>query len=190
MSRRLGTPRGWLGWHPDRFVGVLSRCVAQIERLGQGSPGPSAWRHPPDRRGPRLSDWVARLLGARGAVAAVRQDENEVTVNGQGDSEEGRPCTKPAIEDAQLLRFLSKQAGPEPRESLKPSRTTPYQERQGQSNNDTTEEPTSVVQISSPSGASNGSPAMLKRDESGEDTSMHGQHQEGERAHRERGARV
>jgi hypothetical protein len=156
-------------------------CVRPSEtRVARGASKPSI--NTSEKTGmtlePPLPGYSANLPAANKASEAVRQDEIEVTVNGQGDSEEGRPCTQPArstrIEDAQLLFLLSKQAGPEPRESLKPSRTTPSQERQGQSNTDTTEEPTSVVQISSPSGASNGSSTMLKRDERGEDTERQG----------------
>jgi hypothetical protein len=143
---------------------------------------------------PRLPGYSANMPAPNKASEAVRQDENEVIVNGQGDSEEGRPCTQPArsapTEDDAKLLISFHQAGPDPRESLKPSRTTPFQERQGQSNTggegdtteeptsiiqsntggegDTTEEPTSVVQTSSPSGASNGYLAILKQEQSEE----------------------
>jgi hypothetical protein len=93
---------------------------------------------------PPLPGYLANMPAANKASEADMQDENEAC---KGDSEEGRPCTQPArsapLEDAQLLFLLSQ-----------PSQA---------------EEPTSVVQISSPSGASNGSPAMLTRDGIGED---------------------
>jgi hypothetical protein len=125
---------------------------------------------------PFLLGYSANMPAANKASEAVRQDENKVTGDGQGDSEEERLCTQPArstpVEDAELLILMRHQAGPEPRESHKLSCTKLSQERQGQSNTggegDTTEEPMSAVQIASPSGATNGSSAMLKRDGSGE----------------------
>jgi hypothetical protein len=139
---------------------------------------------------PPLPEHSVIVPAANEAWEAVQQGENAATVTSKGDSEEGRPCTQPArstpivdtATNAELRTSLHHQVGPscllpEPRESLKLSHTTVSQELEGQSNTkgkgDATEEPTSVVPISSPAGASNGSPAMLIKRNKSEEIESH-----------------